>query len=200
MTTSARSERKRAAFTLIELMAVVAIIALVSTLIAPNFSMLQTRRLTFAGQRLASLVELTRQRTVVTGIPHRMWFDLDAAAYRVERLTQPTASETAGVAFKEYDVRGSSPLPLSVQPDNVFEFEPLPGKFGRFESFENEIFIAGLETPEGWIADGESFISFAHDGSTAYTELVIEDASGRQLTLAVLPLDDAVRFIDEEAG
>ena len=46
---------------------------------------------------------------------------------------------------------------------------------------------------------GDTFVEFTGDGTASPTEIVIEDPSGRSLTLAVLPLDDAVRFLDEDA-
>ena len=60
-------------------------------------------------------------------------------------------------------------------------------------------FFAGLETSQGWADRGDSFVEFARDGSASYTEIVIEDSSGERVVLAVLPLDDAVRFLDEDA-
>ena len=41
-------------------------------------------------------------------------------------------------------------------------------------------------------------MEFERDGSARYTEIVLEEAGGARHRLAVLPLDDAVRFVDEE--
>lgn len=195
----ARSRRTRAAFSLIELLAVIAILGLISTFIAPNLSVLRERRLNHAAMQLASLLELARQRTVVTGVPHRIWFDLEAAAYRLEWLGDDRELEEAAIALPdEYDVRGATPLPLAAPARSDFEFQPIPGNFGRFVYLDDDVFIAGFETAEGWIEAGESWIGFDRDGTSAYTEIVIEDGSGRNVTLAVLPLEDAVRFVDEE--
>jgi type II secretion system protein H len=195
----ARSRRTRAAFSLIELLAVVAILGLLSTFVAPNLGMLRERRLNQAAMRLAGQLELARQRSVVTGVPHRIWFDLDAAAYRLEWLGDEESDATLAVAAPpEYDVRGASPLPLSAPARSDLVFQPVPGNFGRFVYLEQEIVIAGLDTVEGWIGDGVAWIGFDRDGTSAYAEIVIEDGSDRRLVLAVLPLEDAVRFVSEE--
>ena len=56
----------------------------------------------------------------------------------------------------------------------------------------------GIETPEGWIERGDSFIVFDRDGTASYTEIFIDDPSGRQIALDVMPLADAVRIRDVE--
>ncbi len=199
---AARARRSRAAFSLIELLAVIAILGLVSTLIAPNFGMLRERRLNHAAVRLASQLELARQRTVVTGVPHRVWFDLDGAAYRLEWLGAQDANpeaEVAALAPTEYDVRGATPLPLSAPARPELEFQPVPGNFGRFVYLDDDIFVAGLETSEGWVEGGVAWVGFDRDGTSAYTEIVIEDDSGRSVVLAVRPLEDAVQFVRDEA-
>ena len=90
-------------------------------------------------------------------------------------------------------------LPLAAPPHKNREFAPIPGLFGRFEQLPEPLVFVGLETVQGWIERGESFVEFSGDGSTSPAEIVIEDASGDRVVLGVLPLDDAVRFIDEDA-
>jgi type II secretory pathway pseudopilin PulG len=188
---------------LLELLAVVAILGLLSTFVAPNLGVLRERRLNNAGMQLASLLELARQRTVMTGVPHRIWFDLDGAAYRLEWLggegiAAGEADAETPLGPPEYDVRGGTPLPLSAPARPDLEFQPVPGNFGRFIYLEQEIFVAGLDTSEGWIEEGVAWIGFDRDGTSAYTEIVMEDGSGGSVVLAVLPLEDSVRFLREE--
>jgi hypothetical protein len=76
-------------------------------------------------------------------------------------------------------------------------FGPVPDSFGGFRELEGGVFVAGLDTSIGWIAEGLPEIVFERDGSAAYTEIVLEEEGGARQTLAVLPLDDAVRFLDE---
>ncbi|MGH7337798.1 MAG: pilus assembly FimT family protein, partial [Myxococcota bacterium] len=71
-------------FTLIEILAVVAILALVAAFIVPNMGGLRRRALRNEAQQIASQLELARQRAIVTGVPHRLWLELDEAEYRLE--------------------------------------------------------------------------------------------------------------------
>ena len=194
-----RDAGRRRGFTLIEILAVVAILALLASFVGPNFQALRERRLRHAGERLAAQLELARHRSVVTGVPHRVLIDLDEVAYRVEWLGGGESGLPDRVDLESLDLRGASPLPLAAPPQRSREFEPIPGMFGRFEQLPDPLVFAGLETVQGWPSQGESSVEFFGDGSASPTEIVIEDASGDRVVLAVLPLDDAVRFIDVDA-
>lgn len=189
---------RRSGFTLIEILAVIAIVALLATFVAPNLGALRERRLGNEAIRLAAEIEFARQRSVVTGVPHRVLFDLEDAGYRIEWLAAGAAPEEA-VALGDLDLNGASALPLAAPPRAEREFEPIPGRFGEFVWIDEPLYIAGLETAEGWIERGDQFLEFAEDGSASHTEIVIEDGSGRRIVLAVLPLDEVVRFVDEDA-
>jgi prepilin-type N-terminal cleavage/methylation domain-containing protein len=196
---ASQPRRRRAAFTLIEILAVVAIVALLATFVAPNFGALRERQLRDEGLRLAAQLELARQRSVVTGAPHRLWVDLEESAYRVEWLPGAASGQIELQSLEDLDLSGGTPLPLAAPDRGAFEFEPIPGLFGRFQWLEEPLYFAGLETTQGFIAGGDTFIEFGADGSASPTQIVIEDGSGRRIVLAVLPLDDAVRFVDEDA-
>jgi len=189
---------RRAGFTLIEILAVVAILALLATFVAPNLGALRERRLNNEGLQLAAQIELARQRSVVTAVPHRVLFDLEDGGYRIEWLHGGKAAE-GPTPIAELDLNGSTPLPLAAPTRSDREFEPIPGLYGNFVWLEEPLYFAGLETAEGWIERGDTFVEFSQDGSASHTEIVLEDGSGRRLVLAVLPLDDAVRFVDEGA-
>lgn len=144
------------------------------------------------------MLELARQRAVVTGIPHRLFIDLEGGAYRLEWLGLATEEDEAAHTPVEYDVRGATPLPLAAPQTRRGEFEPVPGRTGDFRFLESELFFAGIDTPEGWIDQGDSYIAFDRDGTGEYTEIVIDDDSGRQIALEIEPLADAVRVRDVE--
>ena len=194
-----RDEPLRRGFTLIEIIAVLLIMALLASFVGPSFQALRERRLRNAGERVAAQLELARHRSVITGVPHRVLVDLDEVAYRVEWLGGGEPGLSGRVDLDSLDLRGASPLPLAAPPRSNREFEPIPGLFGRFEQLPDPLVFAGLETFQGWVERGESSIEFSGDGSASPTEIVIEDASGDRVVLAVLPLDDAVRFVDEDA-
>jgi type II secretory pathway pseudopilin PulG len=177
----------------------VAIFALMTTFVLPNVGAVRDRALRHQAQRLAAQLELARQRAVVTGIPHRLLIDLEGAAYRLEWIPgeddspPPTPND-----LPEYDVRGATPLPLAAPQAARAEYEPVPGHFGDFQYLDPELGFVGMETPEGWIERGDSFITFDRDGTASYTEIFIDDQSGRQIALDVMPLADAVRIRDAE--
>jgi prepilin-type N-terminal cleavage/methylation domain-containing protein len=194
------ARRTARAFTLIEVLAVVAILALTAMLVTPNLAVLRERRVGHAAQRLAAEIELARQRAVVTGIPHRVFFDLDAGVYRLEWLGAESESELLPVAADvEYDLGGGSGLDLVAPQTTAFEFTPLPDSFGNYKNLDGEVYVAALETAEGLLESGQAAVSFERDGTAAYTEIILEEPGGVQRRLAVLPLDDAVRFVDAEA-
>src|SRR5262245_41978407 len=78
-----RAKPSRRGFTLIEILAVVAILALVAAFVAPNFGGMRLRALRAEAKQLSGQLELARQRAIVTGVPHRLWFELDQAEYRL---------------------------------------------------------------------------------------------------------------------
>jgi type II secretion system protein H len=196
-----RASALRRGFTLIETLAVVAILALAAVIVLPNLAALGERRLRHAAQRLAAELELARQRAVVTGVPHRVLFDLENGLYRIEWLGDAEEEALPVAAAMEYDTSQGSELPLQAPIQTAIEFTPVPDSFGTFHDFDGDVFVAGLETSYGWITEGMPDVVFERDGSAAYTEIVLEERGGSRQILAVLPLDDAVRFVDdEEAG
>ena len=188
-----------AAFTLLEILSVVAIFALMAGLALPNFSGMHARNLKHQARRIVAQIELARQRAIVTGIPHRFFIDIEGAAYRLEWL----AAEDAGDSDEEADEPaggadalgepGSVSIDLTAPRAEERAFRPLPGTLGRFTLLEESIEFAGIETTGGWVDEGESFIRFERDGSADATTIVIEHDSGLSVTLEVLPLADTVR-------
>jgi prepilin-type N-terminal cleavage/methylation domain-containing protein len=185
-------------FTLIEMIAVVAIFALLVAIVAPNLGKLSGRTLRNATDALAARIDLARQRTVMTGVPHRVWIDLDAASYRLEWfLTEAEALGEEPPAEEELDLRSGAPLPLEA-PRVERAFRPLPGILGRDAVLEASLTFRGVETPTGWIERGGTAIEFARDGTTETAAVFLDDDSGRALVIDVLPLAEAVRVSDAE--
>ena len=190
---------ERAGFTLIEMLAVVAIFALMASFVIPNLGAFSSRALRHRAERIASQLEFARQRSVMTAIPHRVVIDIDAGSYRVEWLT--TENRAAGLPAPaepvDLDLRGNTPLPLAAPREAMRAYRPLPGMLGRNSYLEPELAVGGIETAEGWIDGGEVSVAFDRDGTTTYTAIVLDSDAGGSLTLDVLPLADAVRIRDE---
>jgi type II secretion system protein H len=182
-------------FTLIEILAVAAIFALIASFVIPNLSGVRARALRSEAQQIAAQLELARQRAIVTGIPHRMWMELDEAEYRLEWLrSDPDARATSAA---DLDLRGNSPISLEAPRAADIAYQPIPGNFGRLQIVNHPFYFEGLETPEGWISRGEASVEFERDGSANYTEIYLEEPSGHRVALDVHPLDERIRVRDD---
>ena len=61
----------------------------------------------------------------------------------------------------------------------------------------DEFHFAGLETDAGWIARGEVEVVFDRDGTSVYSEILLESDAGDRLVLEIQPLADAVQVRHE---
>lgn len=201
MTGLARPGNRRG-FTLIEILSVVAILALMASFVIPNLGAYQTRALRAAAEDLGTQLEFARQRAIMTGVPHRVHIDLEAVSYRIEWLAEERDPETGDVAearpaafdVDELDLRSGTPLPLEAPPPTEKTFQPVPGNFGRTVVLQEPFLFAGLETPQGYVTRGESSVIFERDGTASYTEIYIEDGDGRVVAIDVFPLEERVRI------
>ena len=191
---AARSQR---GFTLIEILAVVAILALVAAFVVPNLGGFRMRALRGEAQQLAGHLELARQRAIMTGVPHRVWLELDQSEYRLEWLSQDpgsTGRSEVEAPSEELDLNGNTPLEFAAPPGPLLDYQPIPGNFGRTQVVAEPFYFEAVETPTERVERGEVSIDFARDGSADYTEIYLQDAQGDQITLDVHPLDDRVRI------
>jgi type II secretion system protein H len=187
--------RHQRGFTLIEILAVVAILALVAAVVVPNLSGFRMRALRGQAQQIAVQLELARQRSIMTGIPHRVWLELDQAEYRLEWLSEdPETASVANATGDEIDLAGNTPLQLAAPPAPVLDYQPIPGNFGRTQVVADPFYFEAVETPEGRITRGEVSIGFARDGTAEDTRIYLQDAQGDKIALDVLALDDRVRI------
>jgi type II secretion system protein H len=187
--------RLRRGFTLIEILAVITILALVAAFVVPNLSGFRMRALRGQAQQIAAQLELARQRSIMTGIPHRVWLELDQAEYRLEWLSEdPETASVANAAGDEIDLAGNTPLQLAAPPAPVLDYQPIPGNFGRTQVVADPFYFEAVETPEGRITRGEVSIGFARDGTAEDTRIYLQDAQGDKIALDVLALDDRVRI------
>jgi type II secretion system protein H len=194
-----RAARRGAGFTLIEMLAVLAIFALLASFVAPNLGVLSSRRLEQQSEQLAGQLELARQRAIVTGVPHRLAIDLDAQSYWLEWYV--SEAEALGVPEPEpepLDLRGAASIPMAPPPETAREFRPLPGMFGHPTQLEDSLHFASVATPEGETDRGGAFVVFERDGTASASEIVLGDEHGHGRLLEVLMLAEAVRIHDVE--
>jgi prepilin-type N-terminal cleavage/methylation domain-containing protein len=190
-------EKRRAGFTLLELLAVLLIGAMLMSFMLPGLSAMRSRMLRDHAERIVAKADLGRQRAVITGIPHRLVIDIDNASYGLEWMGSTGVSETD--APTENAELQSLIKALSLKPPVQAEqkFTPLPGLLGRVESLSDGIAFAEVETPGGWIDSDATFVTFERDGTASFTTIVLDDPDGRRLILEIPPLADTVRIFDE---
>ena len=153
-------------------------------------------------EEIANRLELARQRTIVTGKPHRLTIDLDESNYILEWLAvDERAEEAASQPQPEYGGSVPGASPLSLAPDRAASayFRPLPGLFGKRKWLEDGIFFARVETDQGEADRGETTIEFENDGTTDGATIVLENEDGDALFVEVAPLADAVRVFHAES-
>ncbi len=187
---------RRGAFTLIEILAVVLILGLLATLLLPAIGAGGGRRLRQQGDRIATTLELARQRAIVTGKPHRVVLDLEKGGFMVEWLV--TEARAFGGVDDDFGEEELPEIDLSPPREDVLDYYPVPSlTFGGWEFLENGFFFEGVDTTEGWIESGEVYLVFDWDGVTDASQIVISDPDDRSLDLDVAPLLDTVRIHEE---
>lgn len=182
--------RQRQAFTLIEMMAVLLIFGLLAVLVMPNLSMMSRRAVRQEAERLAALIELARQRSVVTSVPHRLYLDLDESAYRLDQLGGGGVEEADEVPPDPY---AEAPLLLEAPRPRAQEYQPLLGDYGRLRRLDPEVLISGVQTSGGWVQRGEVYVTFDRDGGASYTLIVLANEEGEEIEIEVLPLAPGAR-------
>lgn len=192
-------EPGRAGFTLIELVAVVVIILLVSTIVLPNLGLRAGASARDEAGELAAALEFARQRSVVTGRRHQVMLDLDAQTWWVEAEEEEppaVAPDAAATAAPGQLPRWSdlSELPLAPPPRAELRFDPLPGPLGRPTPVRSQVALGAVETAAGVVERGRVAIRFAEDGAAEATSVQLVDEGGGELDVQVAPLLDTVRI------
>ena len=192
-----RAARRALAFTLIELLAVLLIMALVAGLTLPNLSLGAERVVLGEARDLASMFAFTRQRAVATASPHRVVVDLDEAAYWIEVepegpdpfRAEPLASPAPGAR---------RPIQLAAPSNTALGFQPLPGAFGRPHWLREPVRFDSVETlAAGAVRSGRVEIVFETDGTADPALLVFADEDENVWMLRLSRLADEVRIARE---
>ena len=195
--------RGRQGFTLIEIMAVVVIMAMVFAIGAPRLGNSKLRLLTAEAEEIAASLDFARQRAVMTATPHRVFIDLEEGGYRIEWLATEEeafaalAEEHESLQFGgEEDGGGGEDAPLDLRPPARGEREFFPvshRRYGSFKWIDDAVYFVGLSSSAGWIEGGAVVIGFEADGTTEYALLEIADADDNHLTLEIEPMLERVR-------
>lgn len=171
-----RVRRSQAAFTLIELLFVMAILAIGAAFVAPNMnSFFRGRVLSVEARRMLTLVHYGQSRAVAEGVPVVLWFNPRAATYGVE--TQP------GFVAQD-DLASSYTLDPALSLEAPAPSEPQVSELGD----ENPGLTDGLAyirfLPSGFYDQGSAPKIILHEGSDSALELV---PTADHLSYEILP-------------
>lgn len=202
----------RAGFTLIEIMAVVAIIAMILGIGLPRLRASKMRALENEAESIATSLEYARQRAVLTRIPHRVLFDLEEGGWRIEWLVSEDVAFGAGAEDDGFpdlaaldapapNLDGRAPIDFHPPPrDEGLDYYPIPNpQLGGFSWLDDSRYFVGLESAAGWVEGGDVGIVFDADGTTGLARLELADSDDNRLTLEIEPLLDRVRRYEGRA-
>jgi prepilin-type N-terminal cleavage/methylation domain-containing protein len=183
-------------FTLIEMLAVVAIMALVIGIALPNFGLRSRRAMQDDAKQLAANLEFARQRSVMTGVPHRMVIDVEEGSYWLEWLVSEARAfgEEELEELPVYDVGDSEQISMAPPRAAERSFHPLPGELGRVSLVREVVRIEGIETDGGFLERGLVNIVFERDGTSEATQILLSDEDGHSIGVEVAPFADTVRI------
>lgn len=183
-------------FTLIEIMAVVAIMGLVIGIALPNFGLRSKRVMEGEAKQLAAHLEFARQRSVMTGVPHRMVIDVEAGRYWLEWLV----SEARALGRKDlgerpvYFVGGREEIPLAAPRASERSYHALAGSLGRTTRVQKAVRIDGIEIAGGFLEQGRVELVFRPDGTSESAQILLSDDDGHRIGVEVAPFADTVRI------
>jgi prepilin-type N-terminal cleavage/methylation domain-containing protein len=171
-------------FTLIEIMAVVAIMALFIGIVLPNFGLRSRRVMEDEAKQLAANLEFARQRSVMTGVPHRVVIDVEEGSYWLEWLVSEAraAGEEDLAELPVYELEGRE------------EIHALAGSLGASTRVHEIVLIDGIEIAGGFLERGLVDIVFERDGTSESARILLSDEDGHTTGIEVLPFADTVRI------
>lgn len=201
--------RRLQGFTLIEIIAVVALVALIFGIGLPSLNRRTYDPLEDEAEQIAQRLRFARQRAIMTGAPHRLYIDLEEGAYQVEWFVTPEraqgdSSEGADPgALAQLFSGGSEEIAAVDGPTIDFhprrlaerDFHPIPHRdMGAFRWLEDTLYFVGIEGPDGWVESGEFAVVFQADGTTDPLSVEMADGEDHRLTLEVEALLEQVRI------
>jgi type II secretion system protein H len=168
-----RQARKRA-FTLVELMTVIVIIAIMTALIVPEMKgTFQDALLRSTGRELVDAIELSSSRAVSLNQTVRL--DLDAATGRYE-------------------------LARKTHHNGVEEFEPLKDVAGANGKWDTRVSVRIVQqedaSDEATATNQVSALMFNPDGTADNALIMLKDRAGFQLALRLNPITSRVSIIE----
>ena len=189
-----------AGFSLIEMLSVVAIIALIVGVALPNFGIRSRRVMEDEARQLAASLEFARQRSVMTGVPHRVMIDVEAGAYWLEWLVSEARAlgEDDPAEFAVYELGDRQTIPMAPPRAGEQLYRPLSGSLGHTSQVQEIVRIDAIEIAGGFLERGLVGIVFERDGSSESAEIVLSDQEGHSMRLEIAPVADTVRISHDD--
>lgn len=162
-TTFARDARR--AFTLIELIMVMLLLALAAALVAPRMaSFFRGRVLNSEARRLLSLTHLAQSRATAEGAPVILWLDTRTSTYGITVADGSGAEDQAFVFAADPSLTLVVPFAATTPPDESEELLALPESLSviRFN-------------PNGWIDESSVRVVEIHQGPDGALQLAQEE-------------------------
>lgn len=191
-----RSRTRRRGFTLLEMLAVIAIMAMLLYLFVPNLGSTDSALVRGGARELGAHLELARQRAVMTGKPHRLLIGIEDGWYQLEWFATDLDDLGGDAPPQPIDPRG--PIAMSPRSETIPSYRPVPGPEGDVAWLDERLRFGGVEVDEGWYEGGEFQIVFEGDGSSEPVRIVVETGDDPGLVVELRPMLDAVRIVHDE--
>lgn len=191
---SCSQDNTRAAFTLVELLVVVALIGLIAFFSLPTISSMMKVSISSATRELASTIKEAYNSSVVTGKVHRLAYDLEKNQFWVESGPSTLLMDTSESKEKEAR-RKKFAKPGEEKPKSVFSLEKSVTRnklsLPRGVTFEDVV----TEQTQEPISKGLAYTHFFPHGQTEQTIIHIIDAEKHQASLVISTLIGKTQFI-----
>jgi prepilin-type N-terminal cleavage/methylation domain-containing protein len=182
MTPILSSGDERKAFTLIELMVVLALIGILSALIIPEMKgTFEDSLLRSTSRDLVNVLSIASSRAVSLNQLHRVRLDVKTGQYVIEKRVRETAQGDEFAPIKISESEGKLDTRISIQ---IHKMEEPPA-----DSPTTSEPLRGLET--GQSVDS---ISFYSDGTADRAQFLLRDRQGFRLLLVINPITSRVKI------